>query len=141
MQDTNSTQRPSDPILVRALRWIPFTALSLASVWAANDAPKGRRAPQFDWTLSMDAVLNALTKLPHIGSTFAIMLAAGAALGSRRLTLAAVLTFLVSAAWEVSQSTVVGHNPRLADLFPNALGILLGWIAFAAIARLVTKWR
>lgn len=116
----------SDKKPLRALRWLPFLTLSGASLWVANDAPDGRRSPQFDPTLTLDAVVNALTKLPHISSTLVLVLAATLAVGNRRLLLAAVMTLLVSATWEILQTTVVGHNPRLADLFPNVLGILLG---------------
>lgn len=133
MHDTDTTPSANPHVtgpgnkILRVLRWLPFLALSGASLWVANDAPDGRRAPQFDATLTLDAIANALTKLPHIGSTLVLMLAATLAVGSRGLPMAAAMALVVSGAWEILQTTVVGHNPRLADVFPNTLGILLGY--------------
>jgi VanZ family protein len=56
------------------------------------------------------------------------------ATGYSRIWLAAVLTFLVGVSWELVQTTVVGHNPRVVDLFPNLVGIAVGWIiAFMSV--------
>lgn len=125
--------------ILQVLRWLPFLVLSGGSLWVANDAPDGRRAPLFDPTLTLDAVANALTKLPHIGSTMVLVLASTLAVGPRRLRLAAAMTLVVSAAWEILQTTVVGHNPRLADLFPNVLGILLGCGLVLGLSVLVRR--
>lgn len=48
--------------------------------------------------------------------------------GYSRVWLAAVLTFVVGVSWELVQTTIVGHNPRVVDLFPNVVGIAIAWI-------------
>lgn len=122
--------------LVGKRRWIPFLAFGAASLWAAAQTNQGYRKPVFDWDLSREAIANALTKMPHIGSTAFIFALAVIAVGRDRLPFAAVLTFLVGVGWEVVQMPTIGNNPRLADLAPNMVGIAIGWTLFAAINRL-----
>ncbi|GAA5665689.1 hypothetical protein Brsp07_04195 [Brucella sp. NBRC 14130] len=83
------------------LRVLPFTALALASIWAANRAPDGRRPPQMDFTVTPEAIANALTKVPHIASMALLFVLAVLATGYSRVWLAAVLTFLVGVSWEL----------------------------------------
>lgn len=124
--------------VLSVLRVLPFTALALASIWAANRAPDGRRPPQMDFTVTPEAIANALTKVPHIASMAMLFVLAVLATGYSRIWLAAVLTFLVGVSWELVQTTVVGHNPRVVDLFPNLVGIAIAWIAVSVSAFL---WR
>lgn len=114
--------------VLRVLRILPFTALALASIWAANRAPEGRRPPQMDFTVTYEAIANALTKVPHIASMALLFFLAVLATDYSRAWLAAVLTFLVGVSWELVQTTVIGHNPRVVDLFPNLVGIVIAWI-------------
>lgn len=124
--------------VLSVLRVLPFTALALASIWAANRAPDGRRPPQMDFTVTPEAIANALTKMPHIASTAMLFVLAVLATGYSRIWLAAGLTFIVGVSWELVQTTVVGHNPRVADIFPNIVGIAVAWIIVSALAFL---WR
>ena len=114
--------------VLKVLRIIPFTALALASIWAANRAPDGRRPPQMDFTVTLEAITNALTKVPHITSMAMLFTLAVLATGYSRNWLAAVLTFFVGVSWELVQTTVIGHNPRVVDLFPNLVGIAIAWV-------------
>ena len=120
------------------LRVLPFTALALASIWAANRAPDGRRPPQMDFTVTFEAIANALTKVPHIASMAMLFVLAVLATGYSRMWLAVVLTFLVGVSWELVQTTVIGHNPRVVDIFPNLVGIAVAWII---VAVSVFLWR
>ena len=120
------------------LRVLPFTALALASIWAANRAPDGRRPPQMDFTVTFEAIANALTKVPHIASMAMLFVLAVLATGYSRMWLAVVLTFLVGVSWELVQTTVIGHNPRVVDIFPNLVGIAVAWIT---VAVSVFLWR
>ena len=124
--------------VLSVLRVLPFTALALASIWAANRAPDGRRPPQMDFTVTLEGIANALTKVPHIASMAMLFVLAVLATGYSRIWLAAVLTFLVGVSWELVQTTVVGHNPRVVDLFPNLVGIAIAWIA---VSVSVFLWR
>ncbi len=124
--------------VLRVLRTLPFTALALASIWAANRAPDGRRPPQMDFTVTPEAIVNALTKMPHIASMAMLFVLAVLATGYSRIRLAAVLTFLVGVSWELVQTTVIGHNPRVVDIFPNLVGIALAWIV---VSVSVFLWR
>ena len=60
------------------------------------------------------------------------------ATGYSRMWLAVVLTFLVGVSWELVQTTVIGHNPRVVDIFPNLVGIAVAWIT---VAVSVFLWR
>ncbi|SOC36679.1 VanZ like protein [Rhizobium subbaraonis] len=120
------------------LRVLPFATLALASIWAANRAPDGRRPPQIDFTVTLEAIANALTKTPHIASMAMLFVLAVLATGYSRVWLAAVLTFLVGVSWELVQTTVIGHNPRVVDIFPNLVGIAVAWII---VAVSVFLWR
>ena len=120
------------------LRVLPFTALALASIWAANRAPDGRRPPQMDLTVTFEAIANALTKVPHIASMAMLFVLAVLATGYSRMWLAVVLTFLVGVSWELVQTTVIGHNARVVDIFPNLVGIAVAWIT---VAVSVFLWR
>lgn len=124
--------------IVAVLRLLPFAALSLASFWAAGRAPDGRRPPQMDFTVTPEAIANALTKTPHISSMAVLFVLALVGTGYSRSWLAALLTFLVGVGWELLQTTVIGHNPRIVDIFPNLVGIGLAWIIASALMGI---WR
>lgn len=85
-----------------------------------------------------EAIANALTKVPHIASMAMLLVLAVVATGYSRVWLAAVLTFLVGVSWELVQTTVIGHNPRIVDIFPNLVGIAVAWII---VAMSVFLWR
>jgi VanZ family protein len=91
-----------------------------------------------DFTVTLEAIANALTKVPHIASMAMLFVLAVLATGYPRAWLAGVLTFLVGVSWELVQTTVVGHNPRVVDLFPNLVGIALAWII---VSMSVFLWR
>ncbi len=124
--------------ILAAARWLPFVAISIASLWASARTTEGYRDPIFDWDISWPAIANALTKMPHIGSMFMIFLLAALAVGIGRLWLAALLTLVVGIGWELVQMPTIGNNPRLADLAPDLVGIAIGWLVVALGAQL---WR
>jgi VanZ family protein len=125
--------------VLAVLRLLPFVALSLASIWAAGRAPYGRRPPQMDFTITPEAIANALTKTPHISSMAVLFVFALVGTGYSRSWLAALLTFLVGVGWELMQTTVIGHNPRVVDIFPNLVGIGLAWI-IASVSVGISRW-
>lgn len=127
-------------ILILA-RWVPFVVIGIASLWASAQTTEGYRDPTFDWDISWPAIANALTKMPHIGSTFMIFLLGALAVGRGRLWLAALLTFLVGIGWEVVQMPTIGNHPRLADLAPDLFGIGIGWLVLALGAMLWRRFR
>ena len=108
------------------LRWLPFIGAALISITLAFDAPHGRKAFEVDWRLTLDALQFSLAKGPHIGASALIALLAVLATGRHRLRLALALSVLVGTGWEIGQTTVIGHNARLSDLGPDAIGALLG---------------
>ena len=119
------------------LRLLPFPAFAVASIiWAAR-APNGRKPLVVDWDMSLAAIANALTKLPHMASMLFLFALALLAVGPRRGGLAAALTFAVRITWEAVQTTVVGHNARAADMAPNLLAVLIGWLVVELVRRLV----
>lgn len=122
-------------------RWVLFVVISIASLWASAQTTEGYRDPIFDWDISWPAIVNALTKMPHIGSTFMIFLFAALAVGAGRLWLAALLTFVVGIGWELVQMPTIGNNPRLADLAPDLVGIGIGWLIVALGAMLWQRFR
>lgn len=91
-----------------------------------------------DFTVTPEAIANALTKVPHIASMAMLFVLAVLATGYSRIWLAAVLTFLVGVSWELVQTTVIGHNPRVVDIFPNLIGIAVAWIILSVSVFL---WR
>lgn len=125
------------PLWVTILRWVPFVGFSVASLWRAGRAPDGRRDPQFDWTVNSDALLRAMTKWPHITSMLLIFSLAVIAIGSSRLIWCSISTLIIGIGWEVSQLTVIGHNPRVADLLPDLIGIAAAYVIFALFSRLL----
>ena len=123
------------------LRWLPFIAAALYSVGMSAEAPLGRHPFHVDWSLGADALALSLIKLPHIGTAVLVALLAVWATGRRRWLLALVLTVAVGAGWELAQSTVIGHEARLADLLPDTLGALLGCIWGGCALWLLEPWR
>lgn len=124
--------------ILAVARWLPFVAVSIASLWASARTTEGYRDPIFDWNISWPSIANALTKMPHISSMFMIFLLAALAIGAGRLWLAALLTLVVGIGWELVQMPTIGNNPRLADLAPDLVGIAMGWLVVALGAKL---WR
>ncbi|WP_148203894.1 hypothetical protein [Nitrobacter winogradskyi] len=107
----------------RGLRAVPFLAFGAASIWWAARAPHGRKPFAIACDFSLDALLLALTKWPHMASMAFLYLLALIATGLQRSVLAATLVFGVGVGWELAQSTVIGHNARIADLLPNAAAL------------------
>jgi hypothetical protein len=110
------------------LRLLPFWLLAALSLMIAYRAPYGRRPPEFDFDISLDAILWSLQKPLHIAACALLMVLGVIAYKWKRWWLAALLTMLVGLGWEIAQTTVVGHNPRLADLAPDFVGVVLGWL-------------
>jgi VanZ family protein len=125
----------------RLLRWLPFAGAALMSLVMSALAPDGRKAFQINWSLSLDALHFSITKGPHVGATMLLGLLAVVATGPKRLPLAFLLTVLVGAGWELGQTTVVGHNARLADLAPDALGAAIGCAWGALVCWLAEQSR
>lgn len=117
---------------LRGLRAVPFLGFAAASIWWAARAPEGRKPFTIAFDFSLDALLLALTKWPHMASMAFLYLLALIATGLQRSVLAAALVFGVGVAWELAQSTVIGHNARAADLLPNAAAliacVLVTWV-------------
>jgi len=124
--------------ILAVARWVPFVAISIASLWASARTTEGYRDPIFDWDISWPAIANALTKMPHISSMLMIFVLGVLAVGVGRLWLAALLTFMVGIGWELVQMPTIGNNPRLADLAPDLVGISIGWVI---VALAVMSWR
>ena len=123
----------------RALRVAPFLAVSALSLWVAGRAPEGRKPFQFDVSLSGEDLARSMTKVPHLRSIAILFVLATLAVGSDRLLLALGLTMLVGFGWEIAETTVVGHNARLADLAPNLVAGI-GSFAIVAAIRWLTLW-
>ncbi len=113
------------------LRWLPFWLGAFGSIAASALAPAGRRPFEINWSLMPDELLFSVTKGPHIGAAAIVALAAMVATGRHRWGLALAMSVLVGWGWEMAQTTVIGHNARLADLLPDTIGALLGcaWAA------------
>ncbi|WP_199498876.1 hypothetical protein [Mesorhizobium denitrificans] len=131
--------------VLTVLRVLPFAALALASIWAANRAPDGRRPPQIDFTVTLEAIANALTNTPHIASMAMLFALAVLATGYSRVWLAAVLTFLVGVSWELVQTTVIATIPVLLTSSPTLLALPLPGSSypcrFSSVAQPVRAWR
>lgn len=124
------------------LRWVPFVLAAIISTAMSFDAPQGRRPFFIDWDISGPSLGFSLFKEPHIGASALIGMLAVLAARRSRWWLALLLTVATGAAWELGQTTVIGHSARLADLLPDAVGGALGvawgalmlWLA-AGVAR------
>jgi hypothetical protein len=110
------------------MRKLPFWLLAALTLMIAYRAPYGRRPPEFDFDMSWDAIVWAAQKPLHIAACALLMVFGVLAYKWKHWWLAALLTMLVGLGWEIAQTTVVGHNPRLADLVPDFLGVVLGWL-------------
>jgi VanZ family protein len=110
------------------LRLLPFWLLAALTLMIAYRAPYGRRPAEFDFDVSWDALVWALQKPLHVAACALLMVFGVMAYKWKRWWLAALLTMLVGLGWEIAQMTVEGHNPRLADLAPDFLGVVLGWL-------------
>lgn len=115
------------------MRKLPFWMLAFATVLIAYHAPYGRKPFEFDTRLSWEAIEFSLYKPLHILACAALMVLGVLAYKWKRWWLAALLTMLVGLSWEVAQTTVIGHYARLADLAPNFLGVVLGWLIVEGI--------
>lgn len=127
----NPRRRISRRLLEHALdfnvmRQLPFWMLAALTIMMAFRAPYGRRPPMFDFDMSWDAIVWAAQKPVHIAACALLMIFGVIAYRWKRWWLAASLTMLIGLLWEMAQTTVVGHTPRLADLVPDFLGVVLG---------------
>lgn len=129
---------PPKPLWRRALdieviRQLPFWMLAAASLMIAYHAPYGRKAYEFNWDYSWAAIEWSLYKPLHIAGCALLMVLGVVAYKWKRWWLAALLTMLVALGWEFAQATVAGHYARIADLAPDFLGVVLGWLIVEAI--------
>lgn len=118
---------------LNVMRKLPFWMLAFASILIANHAPYGRRPAEFDWDISWASIEWSLYKPLHILVCALLMVLGVLAYKWRHWWLAALLTMLVGLGWEIAQMTVAGHNPRLADLAPDFIGVVLGWLIVEGI--------
>lgn len=118
---------------IEFIRKMPFWMLAFASILVAHHAPYGRRPAEFDWDISWPSIEWSLHKPLHILVSALLMVLAVLAYKWRHWWFAALLTMLVGLSWEIAQMTVAGHNPRLADLAPDFLGVVLGWLIVEGI--------
>lgn len=116
----------------RALRWLPFIVAAGFSIAVSALAPEGRHGFHIDWNIDLASIEFSVVKAPHIGATVMLAMLGVLATGRRAWIRAFALTVLVGAAWELGQSTVIGHQARLSDLAPDALGALAGCVLGAA---------
>jgi hypothetical protein len=127
-------KRPRDPrplwrqaLDLNVMRKLPFWMFACVTLLLAYQAPYGRRPPQFNWDLNWDSILYSAQKPVHIAACALLMVLGVMAYKWKRWWLAALLTMLVGLGWEIAQMTVAGHTPRIADLVPNFLGVVLGF--------------
>jgi VanZ family protein len=126
----------------QVLRWLPFAFASLFSIVMSAMAPDGRRSFVIDWSLTMDALEFSIVKAPHISACAVLGLLGVMASGRRRWHVALSLTVATGAAWELCQTTVIGHYARLSDLAaPDTLGGLLGCMLGAAVLWTIEDWK
>lgn len=118
---------------LNVMRKLPFWLLAALTMMIAYRAPYGRRPAEFDWDISWASIEWSLYKPLHIAVCALLMVLGVLAYRWKRWWLAALLTMLVGLGWEIAQTTVAGHNPRLADLVPDFLGVVLGWFIVEGI--------
>ena len=123
------------------LRWLPWASAALLSIAVAFLAPEGRKPFDIDWSLTRAAWEFSIVKGPHIGVSAVLALLAVIGTGRHRLGLAFAITVLVGAGWELGQTTVIGHQARLTDLAPDAIGAFFGCLWGACILWLVEAER
>lgn len=126
-------ERPATTAWSRIARIAPFAVVGSLSLIAAARAPQGRKPFQMDLTISIDDLARSMTKVPHLRSIAVLFLLAVVAFGAHRLARAFWSTTLLGIGWELAQTTVVGHNARLADLAPNLTAALLCLALIAGI--------
>ena len=129
------SRKPRDPrsywqqaLDLNVMRKLPFWLLAALTLMIAYRAPYGRRPPEFDFDMGWDAMVWAAQKPLHIIACALLMVLGVLAYKWQRWWLAALLTMLIGLGWEIAQTTVVGHNPRLADLVPDFIGVVLGFL-------------
>jgi len=115
------------------MRKLPFWMLAFASIMIAYRAPYGRKPFEFNLDMSWDSILFSAFKPLHILGCAALMVAGVLAYKWKRWWLAALLTMIVGLGWEIAQTTVSGHHARIADLVPDFLGVVLGWLIVEGI--------
>lgn len=108
------------------MRKLPFWMLAILTTMIAYRAPYGRRPPEFDFDMSWESILWSAQKPVHIAACALLVILGIIAYRWKRWPLVALLTMLVGLGWELAQTTVIGHTPRLADLVPDFLGVVLG---------------
>lgn len=133
-------KRPRDPrplwkqaLDLNVMRKLPFWMLAFASIMIAFHAPYGRKPYEFNWDFSWEAIEWSLYKPLHIAGCTLLMVLGVLAFKWKHWWVAALLTMLVAFGWEVAQTTVAGHYARIADLAPDFLGVVLGWLIVEGI--------
>lgn len=116
-------------------RAIPFVLFAALSLYTAVRAPLGRHRFQVDFSLSWGDLARSITKVQHLRGFAVLLLLAVVAFGTQRLLAAFLATMALGVTTELAQATVVGHNARLADLAPDALGCLISILVVAGLRR------
>lgn len=129
----DGSPRDTLPAVVRALRWLPFSAGVAISMWVAAGAARGHKPFALDLTLTRESLALSLGKVPHYASMTLIFVAAVIAVGVRRPLAALGLTMLVGVGWEIAEATALGHTSRAADLAPDALAALACFAILLAV--------
>jgi VanZ family protein len=139
-QRKQKAKHPRDPrplwkqaLDLNVMRRLPFWMLAFASILVAHRAPYGRKPFEFNLDLSWETIEFSIYKPLHILVCALLMVLGVLAYRWKHWPVAAVLTMTVGLCWEIAQSTVVGHNARLADLVPDFMGVVLGWLIVEGI--------
>jgi VanZ family protein len=125
----------------RLLRALPFVFFAGLSLFTAVRAPRGRHPFRTDLSLSWDDLANSLSKVQHLRGFAVLALLAVVAFGTQRLLVAFLATMALGIVTELGQTTVVGHNARLADLAPDALGCIVSILLVAGLRRAAARRR
>lgn len=140
MAKKRKTKRPRDPrplwkqaLDLNVMRRLPFWMLAFATILIANHAPYGRKSYDFNWDLSWETIEFSIWKPLHIVACALLMVLGVLAYKWKHWPVAAVLTMAVGFSWEIAQTTVAGHNARIADLIPDLMGVVLGWLIVEGI--------
>jgi hypothetical protein len=116
------------------VRFLPFLALSLFSLWFAYQAP-GRKPFGLDLDLSPVALSAAMTKVSHLCASALVFSLAVLAVGRQRLGAALGLTLLMGLGWELMEGTGRGRHACLADLAPDLASALVCLMVTAVAFR------
>jgi hypothetical protein len=120
---------------------MPFIVMAIISLCVAAGVGHPRKPLSYSLSLSPKDVAFSVAKIKHYECIALFFFLALLGVGARRAGVAFWISMAMGLAYELAETTAMGHTARLADLIPDFLAALASWAVCLLARRAAKSWR